>query len=241
MYGGSELIRDFVPCDHNRQVWANCFIEKVLMPNRTMTVLDLGCGEGASRGYFQKMSPKVYWIGFDLESSPEVDARQRVGPDFHVFDGVHIPFKDDSIDLIYCKQVLEHVEMPIELMREVKRVLKPGAYFVGSASYLEPFHSRSVCNFTPYGFTKLLKQSADSLRLIELRPGIDFLAILLNRLVARRRFLNRITSRWFEKESPFNRCLTLFGKMAGKSCQDINLLKLLFCGHFVFLVQKMDK
>jgi len=206
-----------------------------------MIVLDLGCGEGTSKGYFQKMSPEIRWIGLDLKSSPEVDARQRVDPDVHVFDGIHIPFKDDSIDLIYCKQVLEHVERPIELMREVNRVLRPGAYFVGSASYLEPFHSLSICNFTPYGFTKLLTESADSLRLIELRPGIDFLALLLNRLVARRRFLNRITSHWFEKESSFNRCLTLFGKTAGKSLQDINLLKLLFCGHFVFLVQKTNK
>jgi SAM-dependent methyltransferase len=206
-----------------------------------MIVLDLGCGEGTSKGYFQKMNPEIRWRGFDLESSPEVDARQMADSDIHVFDGVHIPCKDDSIDLIYCKQVLEHVERPIELMREVNRVLKPGAYFVGSASYLEPFHSLSICNFTPYGFTKLLKESSDSLRPIELRPGIDFLTLLLNRLVARRRFLNRITSRWFEKESPFNQCLTLFGKMTDKSSQDINLLKLLFCGHFVFLVQKADK
>lgn len=241
MYAGSESIRDFVPCDHSRQVSSTCFIEKVIQLNRAMTVLDLGCGDGTSKGYFQKMSPEMRWIGLDLESSPEVDARQRVDPDVYVFDGIRIPFADDSIDLIYCKQVLEHVERPIELMREVNRVLKPGAYFVGSASYLEPFHSLSVCNFTPYGFTKLLEESADNLRLVALRPGIDFLGLLLNRLVARRRFLNRITSRWFEKESPVNQCLALFGKMAGKSPQDINLLKLLFCGHFVFLVKKDDK
>jgi hypothetical protein len=44
------------------------------------------------------------------------DARFLGSPvDFVVFDGVHLPHADQSIDVVFCKQVLEHVERPHEL------------------------------------------------------------------------------------------------------------------------------
>jgi ubiquinone/menaquinone biosynthesis C-methylase UbiE len=37
------------------------------------------------------------------------------------FDGVNLPFGDDDFDLVYCKQVLEHVRHPEPLLAEVGR------------------------------------------------------------------------------------------------------------------------
>ena len=57
---------------------------------------------------------------------------------------------------MFCKQVLEHVERPHELVADVARVLRPGGAFAGSTSQLEPYHSRSTGNYTPYGLQRLL-------------------------------------------------------------------------------------
>ena len=43
-----------------------------------------------------------------------------------LFDGYHLPFKDDSFDLIILSHVLEHVEHERMLLREIKRVAKYG-------------------------------------------------------------------------------------------------------------------
>ena len=72
---------------------------------------------------------------------------------------------------MFSRQVFEHVRHPDALMREVARVLKPGGVFFGSVAYLEPYHSRSIFNFTPYGLMTVLGNAG--LRLSELRPGID--------------------------------------------------------------------
>ncbi len=239
MYAGSELIRDFVPCDHSRQVSSSYFLEKIIENNRILNVLDLGCGEGKSKVYFKTKCPNIKWFGIDISSSPEVDSRKKREHDFYTFDGLHMPFKNASFDLIYCNQVLEHVEKPRELIQEVERILKPSAHLVGSVSSLELFHSLSIFNFTPYGFIRLLNET--SLKVIELRPGIDFFALFLNRLTARQPLLNKCILCWFEKETPFNYFLTIAGKITKKTHQKINILKLLFCGHFRFLVQKTRK
>ena len=41
-----------------------------------------------------------------------------------VFDGHHLPYPDDYFDLAYCSHVIEHVEFPRQIIRELKRVSK---------------------------------------------------------------------------------------------------------------------
>jgi hypothetical protein len=138
---------------------------------------------------------------------------------------------------VFSNQVYEHVKRPFELIHEIDRVLRDGGYFVGSISCLEPFHSLSVCNFTPYGFGLML--SGTKLNLIEIRPGIDVLTVLMHRLTGKLRMINRMISPFFtRKESPINSFVGLLGIAFGRSHQDINLLKLLFSGQFRFLARK---
>lgn len=41
-----------------------------------------------------------------------------------------IPFEDDYFDVVFCTNVLDHVEDPGKTVSEVLRVLKPGGFFV---------------------------------------------------------------------------------------------------------------
>jgi ubiquinone/menaquinone biosynthesis C-methylase UbiE len=43
-------------------------------------------------------------------------------------DICHLPFEDNSYDIIFCNHVLEHIEDDQKAMRELYRVLKTGGY-----------------------------------------------------------------------------------------------------------------
>jgi ubiquinone/menaquinone biosynthesis C-methylase UbiE len=47
-----------------------------------------------------------------------------------VADAMHLPFGNDSFDLVTANMVLEHLEKPDSVFAEVARVLAPGGHFV---------------------------------------------------------------------------------------------------------------
>lgn len=227
-----ELLKDCLPNDHARQVTDHYYVEKLVgSAERGQRVLDLGCGEGKSLDVFRKYDRNVRWHGVDIESSPEVNARTRTNGQLYTFDGVRLPFDDEYFDLIYTHQVFEHVRYPDRLLPEVTRALRRGGAFIGSVSYLEPYHSFSYWNYTPYGWRTLLE--AAGLHLLELRPGIDSIAII------QRQYLGRPleAGRWFSS-SPLNEEIDRWGDVTKRRPALVNLRKLLFCGHIVFWARK---
>ena len=195
--------------------------------------MDLGCGRGDSVDHFRALDPVVRWVGVDLERSPEVDERQREDAEFVTFDGVGLPFADASFDVVYCKQVLEHVRHPDALIAEVARVLAPGGWFTGSTSQLEAFHSRSIFNPTPYGLTTVVEDVG--LQVVELRPVIDGLTLVLWRALGMPSFFYRW---WGPRESPLNRAIELAGRMARLDARTRNQVKLTLSGQFAFLARR---
>jgi SAM-dependent methyltransferase len=222
------LLGDVVPAAPARQALADDYIPRLAALG---SVLDLGCGTGDSVEQFRNVNPAVEWTGVDVERSPEVAARRRADAEFVTFDGVHLPFPDGSFDAVYCKQVLEHVRAPAALLAEVARVLRPGGLFAGSTSQLEPFHSYSTWNYTPYGLSLLLRDAG--LPVVEMRAGIDSLALIVNRGLGMRAW----TRRWWSVESPLNRVASAYGRARRLSPQQVNAIKLLLCGQFTFLAR----
>ncbi len=223
-----------MPGDHARQTLADRYAEREIGRPDTgpWRVLDLGCGAGGSVDVFRARDPAVQWVGLDVPGSPEARERTRQDACFETFDGISMPFEDASFDLVYCKQVLEHVRHPEPLLAEVHRVLTPGGWFAGSTSQLEPYHSLSLWNYTPAGFVALLEQVR--LHPVELRPGIDGLTLMAWRLAGGHRCFHR----WWGRESPLNRALNASGRVLRTDVRTLNAAKLLFCGQFAFLARR---
>jgi SAM-dependent methyltransferase len=49
--------------------------------------------------------------------------------DLH-FDLHHIPLEDNRFDVVFCNHVLEHVDDAMQCMKEIFRVMKPGAWAI---------------------------------------------------------------------------------------------------------------
>ena len=231
-----ELLGPRIPRDHSRQVVADDYAGRYLSRGdrpAAPRVMDLGCGTGDSVDLFRRLDPAVRWVGVDVERSPEVDERVRDDAELVTFDGVNLPFEDHSFDLVYCKQVLEHVRHPHPLIRDVGRVLGPGGWFVGSTSQLEAFHSRSTFNHTPYGLTLMIEDAG--LEVVELRPVIDGLTLVTWRLLG----LPDLFYRWWgPRESPLHRVIELAGRARRLDARARNQIKLVLAGQFAFLARR---
>ncbi len=137
----------------NRQTMVEQWLHEIAptFAGKPANILDLGCGDCRSIELFRSLLPDASWRGVDIENSPEVASRSVIDNRVDTFDGINLPYSDGQFDLVYSRQVLEHVRHPDALVREVARVLRPGGLFLGEVSYLETYHSFSIFNFTPYG------------------------------------------------------------------------------------------
>src|SRR5919107_456086 len=100
------LLGDAVPDDHSRQTPAEAWVPR-LVGGAAPAVLDLGCGPGGSRDVFRAARADVRWTGLDVPESPSPPP--VADPDIQLYDGGRIPFADGTFDVVFCKQVLEHV------------------------------------------------------------------------------------------------------------------------------------
>lgn len=237
--GDKGLLFGYLPTDHSRQTHglreALGRLDRLTNGDAGITIVDLGCGAGASYDAFRARSPRIRWLGMDIADSGEVHSRSVRNLPFCTYDGVRLPLPDNAVHMVYSRQVFEHVRHPESLIDEVHRVLKPDAFFVGSTSHLEPFHSRSYWNYTPYGFCDLLREAG--FRSILVRPGIDSLTLIGRRCFSYLK-LAGLFEPFFTVESPMNAFLEVALRLLGQPTERRNSFKLLFSGHFCFLAQK---
>lgn len=77
----------------------------------------------------------------------------------HIFSPLHlIPVEHDHFDSVICNAVLEHVANPVEVVREIHRVLKPGGYLYLVIPFLQPEHldPTDFQRYTKDGLRKLV-------------------------------------------------------------------------------------
>jgi SAM-dependent methyltransferase len=92
-------------------------------------VLDVGCGAGTDLVRFARAGARV--TGVDLAASSIALARQNFAleglhADLVVADGEKLPFAERTFDLVYAHGVMQYTTDAAALVRDCRRVLKPG-------------------------------------------------------------------------------------------------------------------
>jgi ubiquinone/menaquinone biosynthesis C-methylase UbiE len=95
-----------------------------------LALLDVGCGDGLTATFVEKHFPSWQTTGIDIseKSIAAAQKRQIRKAQFQLFNGQHIPFENESFDVVFIAAVLHHIEFSLHqhLIKEMYRVLKPG-------------------------------------------------------------------------------------------------------------------
>ena len=89
------------------------------------SLLDVGCGDAYFLKEFIKLSNPKRSVGTDI-SKPLLKIAQKNNPklNFYRVDSKNLPFKDKEFDTAVLGEILEHVDDPIQVLKEAKRVAK---------------------------------------------------------------------------------------------------------------------
>ena len=89
-------------------------------------VLDLGCKFARLRDLLKERAVSVDYYGTDISANTINQITDRDDEHFKVSDVMEgLPFADNTFDLVFALEIMEHVESPTSMLIECRRVLKP--------------------------------------------------------------------------------------------------------------------
>ena len=105
----------------------------------SLTVLDIGCGLGGADFHIAKKYNPSCVIGLDVETllieRCKLNAKQQNIDDiteFYCIEPGPLPIEANSIDLVFSKDSIIHIQDKLALAEDIFRVLKPGGWFAAS-------------------------------------------------------------------------------------------------------------
>ncbi|EXJ91131.1 hypothetical protein A1O1_04240 [Capronia coronata CBS 617.96] len=118
--------------DHARRTAADsaAFLLPHIKPSAT--ILDVGCGPGTITADLAALVPQGKVIGGDAateilsQAADFASSRGLTNITFEKIDANDLPYPDNTFDIVYCHQVLQHVKDPVGILREMRRVAAPG-------------------------------------------------------------------------------------------------------------------
>lgn len=120
----ADLDRRYYPDLLDEHVRFEQMIRRHLRPDAA--VLDAGAGSGLRFPYDFK--PDVARMaGVDLD--PAVLENPNL-TEAAIADLAALPYRDSVFDVVFSKFVFEHLDRPVRVLRELRRVMKPGAHLL---------------------------------------------------------------------------------------------------------------
>ena len=162
-----------------------------IMEKNNIKKLNLGCGERKKAGFIN--------IDWNKETKPDI---------LHDLNIFPYPFEDNYFDLIEASHILEHLDKPFLVMKELHRLLKPNGiliikvpHFSRGFTHAEHTHGFDVTfplyfnkNFTISGYVgvefKIVKLELHWLAFQRLLPAMGYRKITILFL----NFINKIIS-----------------------------------------------
>jgi len=102
-------------------------------PEETRSFLEIGCGSGLVTKYLaEKYNARV--TGIDIDPQQIEMAKKNVNGiknlQYRQADAVDLPFSENNFDVVLSFGVMHHIKEWLDAVKEVKRVLRGGGYFV---------------------------------------------------------------------------------------------------------------
>jgi 2-polyprenyl-3-methyl-5-hydroxy-6-metoxy-1,4-benzoquinol methylase len=117
-------------------------------------LLDVGSSSGIIDNYLADFFGRV--SGIDIDEPAMAHARATFHKDnlsFEQGDAMQMTLADDSVDVVVCTQIYEHVPDAGRMFNEIFRVLKPGGfcYFAGNnrIMFMEPHYQLPLLSVLP--------------------------------------------------------------------------------------------
>ena len=104
----------------------NCFDNK-----QSFNLLDIGCGKGYITNQVKNRFPNAEISALDYSLAAidfAFDNFKNI--DFIVADAYNLPYSDHYFDVIVCNNIWEHVPDPLNMLKEIMKVLKKNGYLI---------------------------------------------------------------------------------------------------------------
>lgn len=101
-----KIVVKHIYADHNKSRSVQRVICHFVQQNAQGVMVNIGAGD-------TKIHPNM--INLDLKAGPNVDI---------IASADNIPLLDNSVDLVVCQEMLEHVPEPLDVLLEIHRVLR---------------------------------------------------------------------------------------------------------------------
>lgn len=156
-----------------RDAWIQRLSKKVKKGSK---ILDVGAGTVPYKKFFPHCIYKTHDFGeYQGQTKGPLLENWKYGAIDYISDISHIPAKSSSFDIIICTEVFEHIPKPIEAIKEIARLLKPGGKLfltapLASGLHQEPYHFYG--GFTPHFYRKFLPEH--NLKIIKITPTGGF-------------------------------------------------------------------
>ena len=132
-----------------RYVFALPFVENKI-------VLDIACGTGYGLAFLKRNAKLVTGVDVDIEATRESKGEWDEKTSALLGDGLSLPFKDESFDVVTSFETLEHLSERGKFLSELKRVLRQDGLLVLStpnANYTKPANGKPSNPFHIFEYT----------------------------------------------------------------------------------------
>ncbi|ORB78429.1 MULTISPECIES: class I SAM-dependent methyltransferase [Mycobacterium avium complex (MAC)] len=131
---------------------------------KSFCVLDAGAGIAPYRKHFGHVTYETADFGEVSKEYSQLD---------HICRLEQLPMADETYDLVLCTQVLEHVPEPLPVLRELRRVLKPGgeAWVSAPLFYEEHETPYDFCRYTQFAWRRMAAEAGFTVESLEWLEG----------------------------------------------------------------------
>ena len=138
---------DFLLYFHHRRIAQELQEISLQLDKSDRRILEIGAGRKPCKKFF----PKARYTCTDVVWHDGID---------QLTDVSNMPYRDNSLDLVICNNVLEHIPTPERAVDEIRRCLRPEGNLFLVVPFLFPLHDipHDYFRFTEYSLANLFHE-----------------------------------------------------------------------------------